>query len=170
MLGSLVPPPAETGSYPVRPGCDIRPLIDGAVAFDRICEAIERAEHRVWGTVAFLEHGVAMPGNRGTIFEVLHAASQRGVDVRVVFWRSSVVGADEHFPGTEAQLAWLDHHRYGFLARWDALPGNGCVHQKSWLIDAGAAGRGRLRRRDQPRPRVRPVTTRPRTGRNRLHP
>ncbi len=140
MFGPLRPPPAETGSYPVRPGCLIRPLIDGAVAFDQICEAIEQAQDRVWGTVAFFEHEVPMPGDRGSMLDVLQAASQRGVDVRVIFWRSSVVGADEHFPGTAAQRSWLDGCGYRFRARWDALPGNGCVHQKSWLIDAGGPG------------------------------
>ena len=130
-------PPVESGSYPVRQGCAVAPLIDGVPAFRRICEAIESAKERVWGTVAFLEHGAELPDGRGTIFDVLDAAVARGVDVRVIFWRSHGVGATEHFRGTETQRAWLDERGSRFGARWDTLPEDECQHQKSWLIDAG---------------------------------
>ncbi len=120
----------------MRQGCDVQPLIDGVPAFRRICEAIEAANTSVWGTVAFLEHGAPMPDGRGSIFDVLGAAAARGVDVRVVFWRSTQTGSDEHFPGDDRQQQWLADQRIEIKARWDALP-ESCVHQKSWLIDAG---------------------------------
>jgi len=130
-------PPAQEGSYPVRAGCFVRPLVDGEPAFRRICEAIESAHDRVWGTVAFLEHEVQLPDGRGSIFDVLDAAVARGVDVRVIFWRSGEVSKSTHFPGTEDQRAWLEERGSRFGARWDALPDDDCHHQKSWLIDPG---------------------------------
>jgi cardiolipin synthase len=133
-------PAAEKGSYPVRQGCFVRPLIDGEPAFRRICESIESARERVWGTVAFLESEVQMPDGRGSLFDVLDAAAARGVDVRVIFWRSGEVSKSTHFPGTPDQLEWLDQRGSRIGARWDALPGEGCHHQKSWLIDAATTG------------------------------
>lgn len=129
-------PPAREGSYPVRDGCFVRPLVDGEVAFRRICEAIESAHSRVWGTVAFLEPEVQMPDGRGSLFDVLDAAVARGIDVRVIFWRTRVVSKHAHFPGTADQRAWLEARGSRFGARWDVLPDDHCHHQKSWLIDA----------------------------------
>ncbi len=133
-------PPAQEGSYPVRGGCAVRPLVDGAPAFRRICEAIESATARVWGTIAFLEEDIQLPDGRGTIFDVLDAAVARGLDVRVIFWRSGEVSKRKHFPGTHDQHDWLEARGSRFAARWDALPGGDCQHQKSWLVDAGLAG------------------------------
>jgi cardiolipin synthase len=130
-------PPILEGSYPVREGCAVRPLIDGEPAFRRICEAIESARTRVWGTIAFLEHEVQLPDGRGSIFDVLDAAVARGVDVRVIFWRSGEVSKSTHFPGTVDQREWLEQRGSQFGARWDALPDDNCHHQKSWLIDSG---------------------------------
>ena len=47
-------PFAENGSYPVRAGNRVRPLIDGEPAYSRICEAVEAAQHSVWLTVAWI--------------------------------------------------------------------------------------------------------------------
>jgi hypothetical protein len=47
-----IPFPA-CGSYPVRLGNAVRPLIDGLPAFRRIGGAIEEARHSIWLTVAF---------------------------------------------------------------------------------------------------------------------
>ena len=131
-------PPAREASYPVREDCFVRPLVDGEAAFRRIGEAIEAAHSRVWGTVAFLEYEVQLPDGRGSIFDVLDAAVARGVDVRVIFWRSGEVSKSTHFPGTEDQRAWLEERGSLFGARWDALPGDDCHHQKSWLIDSAS--------------------------------
>jgi len=133
-------PPILEGSYPVREGCKVSPLVDGEPAFRRICETIEAAKHSVWGTVAFLEEDIQLPDGRGTIFDVLDSATARGVDVRVIFWRSGEVSKKVHFPGTPDQLEWLGARGSSFGARWDALPGEDCHHQKSWLIDAGEDG------------------------------
>jgi phosphatidylserine/phosphatidylglycerophosphate/cardiolipin synthase-like enzyme len=91
-------------------------------------------------TVAFLKQGFEMPDGRGTLFDVLDEATARGLDVRVIFWRSPRQEADApdvHFPGTDAQRRALAERGSRFLARWDQLPGELCHHQKSWLIDAG---------------------------------
>src|SRR4051812_29340475 len=79
-----------TSSYPVRAGNVIRPLIDGAPAFRRICEAIDAAEHNVWLTVAFMWTTFEMPDGRGSALDVLDRAASRGIDVRIIFWRPDV--------------------------------------------------------------------------------
>lgn len=136
-------PPVETGTYPLRAGNRVRPLVDGEPAFDAIGRAVEAAQHSVWVTIAFHEDGFVMPGGRGSLFDVLDAAAGRGVDVRVIFWRSPEQEdemAGVHFPGTEQQRAMLAERGSRFTARWDRLPKNLCHHQKSWLVDAGHRG------------------------------
>jgi phosphatidylserine/phosphatidylglycerophosphate/cardiolipin synthase-like enzyme len=136
-------PHVESGAYPRREGCAVRPWVDGEHAFRRICEAVEGARRSVWVTVAFLERDVPMPGGRGGFFDVLDRAAARGIDVRVLFWRSPEQEEHEpgvHFSGTEEERDWLLARGSRFAARWDRLPGQGCHHQKSWLVDAGAEG------------------------------
>ncbi len=133
-------PFTDTGSYPIRAGNAVRPLVDGVPAFQRICKAVDAARHSVWVTVAFYHPDFRMPDGR-TLWDVLDEATGRGVDVRVIFWR--YVGADllggprTHFPGTEAERSMLRARNSRFLARWDQADGTYCQHQKSWLIDAG---------------------------------
>jgi phosphatidylserine/phosphatidylglycerophosphate/cardiolipin synthase-like enzyme len=136
-------PHVESGSYPLRPGNRVRPLVDGEAAFRAICRAVEAARRSVWVTVAFLHEGFEMPDGRGNLFDLLDRATRRGVDVRAIFWRSPQQEAElpgVHFPGTEAQRRALAERGSRFLARWDRLPGELCHHQKSWLIDAGGEG------------------------------
>jgi phosphatidylserine/phosphatidylglycerophosphate/cardiolipin synthase-like enzyme len=133
-------PPVESGSYPLRDGNQVRPLVDGEPAFRAICRAVQAARHSVWVTVAFLKEGFEMPGGAGSLFDVLDAAAGRGLDVRVIFWRSLHEERESpgvHFFGTEAQRRSLSDRDSRFRARWDVLPGELCHHQKSWLIDAG---------------------------------
>lgn len=129
-------PPASNGSYPVRAGNCVRPLVDGEAAFTRICEAIEAARHSVWVTVAFLHDDFEMPGGRGSVFDVLDAARTRGLDVRVIFWRTHIAQG-HHFHGHPHEHDWLAARGSNFLARWDRAQKSYCQHQKSWLIDAG---------------------------------
>ena len=133
-------PAVESGSYPLRSGCAVAPLVDGEPAFRRICEAVEGAERSAWITVAFLERGLQMPDGRGTFFDVLDRAAARGIDVRVIFWRSEEVPAVAHWKGTAEQRLFLAERGSLFSARWDAFPGDICHHQKSWVIDAGTPG------------------------------
>ena len=136
-------PPACTGSYPLRAGNRVRPLVDGEPAFRRICEAIEAARHRLWVTIAFVDHDAQLPDGRGTAFDVLDRAAARGLDVRVLFWRepelARMLPDSEHFGGTEREREWLRARGARFRARWDHLP-HYCHHQKSWVLDAGEAG------------------------------
>ena len=83
-------PFSASGSYPVRSGNLVHPLIDGEPAFRRICEAVEAARHSVWVTVAFIRPGFRMPDDRGTFFDLLDRAKERGLDVRVIFWRQNL--------------------------------------------------------------------------------
>jgi phosphatidylserine/phosphatidylglycerophosphate/cardiolipin synthase-like enzyme len=136
-------PFVSKGSYPPRPGNAVRPLVDGEPAFRRIAEAVEAARHSVWVTVAFYDPAFEMPDGRGGLFDVLDAAVDRGLDVRVIFWRHTLLEQAEpgvHFPGTAEQRAMLARRGSRFQARWDAAHGRYCQHQKSWLVDAGQPG------------------------------
>jgi phosphatidylserine/phosphatidylglycerophosphate/cardiolipin synthase-like enzyme len=137
-------PPARSSTYPVRAGNFVRPLVDGIPAFRRICQAVEAAERSVWVTIAFLDRFLPMPDGRGTFFDVLDRAVERGLDVRVVFWREPSLDPCpspgwEIFTGNAVERAWLAERGSSFAARWDHLP-DGCHHQKSWIVDAGAPG------------------------------
>ena len=134
-------PYVTSGSYPIREGNTVEPLVDGEPAFLRICEAVEMARRSVWVTVAFLERGFEMPGARGSLFDVLDRAVERGLDVRAIFWRHKLyekLRPGVHFSGTANELDWLRERGSRFLARWDQAHRNYCQHQKSWLIDAGS--------------------------------
>ena len=118
----------------------MRPLVDGEPAFRRICEAVESAKKSAWVTVAFIDRDVQMPDGRGSFFDVLDRAANRGLDVRALFWRFEPHGEPRiiasAFRGDEEERAWLSERGSRFLARWDHNPGY-CHHQKSWVIDAG---------------------------------
>ena len=128
------------GSYPRRGGNRVRPLIDSGPAFRRICEAVEHARHSVWITVTFIATDFQMPDGRGSIFDVLDRAVERGVDVRVIFWRPNPEssGYGQTFAGTSTDFDLLARRGSRFRARWDRAPLAYCHHQKIWLIDAGA--------------------------------
>jgi cardiolipin synthase len=134
-------PHAENCSYPLRMGNTVYPLIDGAPAFRRICEAVEQSQHSVWVTIAFIDLEFKMPDGRGSLFDVLDRAKERGLDVRVIFWRSPEVASMEPdsniFHGSPEHRQFLSSRGSTFLARWDRLVKTWCHHQKSWLIDAG---------------------------------
>lgn len=133
-------PFVDSGSYPIRDGNRVAPLVDGEPAFRRICEAVEAARKSVWATVAFHYPGFEMPDGRGSLFDVLDAAVERGLDVRVLFWRHrqfAEIQPDVHFAGTEKDRAMLRARGSRFLARWDQAHGAYCQHQKSWIVDAG---------------------------------
>ena len=136
--------PPATGAFPVREGNLVVPLVDGAVAFDRIAAAVEAATSSVWVCVAFVEVGARFPGGpgsvgqRGTFLDLMDAAAARGVDVRVLFWHplGHAAGADDTFPGDASSSALLAGRDTAWQARWDAV-GWQCQHQKVWLVDAG---------------------------------
>lgn len=133
-------PFVQSGSYPVRPGNSVRPLVDGEPAFRRICEAIAAARHSVWVTVTFMWAGFQMPGGRGSALDVLDEAAARGLDVRLIFWRPDATTdylKRNAFWGSAEHVAQLEARRSGVKIRWDRAHPGFCQHQKSWLIDAG---------------------------------
>lgn len=75
-------PFVQSASYPIRPGNLVRPLIDGELAFRRICETIEAAQKSVWATVTFMWADFEMPDGRGGhsmfLIALLHVASTCG--------------------------------------------------------------------------------------------
>jgi phosphatidylserine/phosphatidylglycerophosphate/cardiolipin synthase-like enzyme len=133
-------PSASGGAYPLREGHSVRPLLDGPEAFTRIAEAVANAEHSVWMTLAFHEAEFRFPGDHGSLFDLLGAAADRGVDVRGLFWREpdleALVSDSQIFAGTPEEQEMLRARDWQGKIRWDVLPGF-CHHQKSWLIDAG---------------------------------
>jgi cardiolipin synthase len=133
-------PFVSSGSYPVRGGNVVRPLVDGVPAFSEICRAVERAEASVWVTVTFLWDTFRMPEERGTFFDVLEAAAHRGVDVRVVFWRPDAFTErlkPNAFWGSAEHVDGLRSRRSLVKIRWDQARAGCAQHQKCWLIDAG---------------------------------
>jgi phosphatidylserine/phosphatidylglycerophosphate/cardiolipin synthase-like enzyme len=139
MSGVILPnhiPSAENCSYPVRAGNFVRPLVDGEVAFTRIGEAVEAATKSVWVTIAYIYPDFHMPGGRSTFFDVLDRAAARGVDVRVIFWRTRQEERG-HFHGHDKDHAFLRARDSKIHIRWDRAAKHYCQHQKSWLIDAG---------------------------------
>jgi phosphatidylserine/phosphatidylglycerophosphate/cardiolipin synthase-like enzyme len=133
-------PPAVSGPYPLRDGNRVRPLVDGEAAFRRIIAAVEGARHSVWVTVAFMERALALPDGRGSLFDLLARAADRGADIRVLFWRDPDLVAQlegsHHFGGNADDLAFLRRQGSRLRARWDRVP-RYCHHQKSWVVDAG---------------------------------
>jgi phosphatidylserine/phosphatidylglycerophosphate/cardiolipin synthase-like enzyme len=132
-------PFVASGSYPVRYGNRVRPLVDGIPAFRRIGEAVEAARHSVWVTVTFFADDFQMPEERGSFFDLLDRAAARGLDVRVIFWRPNPEssGYGRTFTGTVEDRAKLRARGSRFRVRWDRAPAAFCQHQKSWLVDAG---------------------------------
>jgi cardiolipin synthase len=135
-------PFVQSGSYPTRVGNLVRPLIDGLPAFRRICEAIEAAQRSVWVAITFMWESCEMPDGRGAPLDVLDRAAARGIDVRIIFWRPDKETAwlkDNAFWGSPAHIEALRRRRSHVKIRWDRAHPGFCQHQKSWLIDAGAA-------------------------------
>ena len=73
-------PHPTSGSYPLRAGNLVRPLVDGLASFRRIGEAIAEAQHSVWLTVAFYASDFQMPDSHASLFDVLDQAVARGLD------------------------------------------------------------------------------------------
>ena len=131
-----IPPPSGAAFAP-RVGNHIEPLVDGAVAFDRIAAAVEAATTSVRVCVAFLETDARFPGGRGTFLDLMDDAASRGVDVRVLFWHpEGDWDTYDTFGGTESSIGMLGSRSTRWQARWDAV-GRQCQHQKAWLVDAG---------------------------------
>jgi cardiolipin synthase A/B len=131
--------PVTSGSYPARPGNLVRPLVDGVPAFRRIAESIKAARHSIWLTVAFYASDFLFPDGEGSLFDVLDRAVDRGLDVRVLFWRPNPESSQygRTFLGSKADSDLLGARGSRFKIRWDRAHAAYCQHQKSWLIDAG---------------------------------
>jgi len=131
-------PGVASGSYPIRDGNKVEPLIHASVFFERICNAVDSARHSVWVTVAFLGWDFLFPDGR-SFFDVLDHAAVRGVDARLLVWRPNPE-AGHHpimFRGTPEDRDRLLRLGSRVKIRWDRAIGRYCQHQKSWMIDAG---------------------------------
>jgi phosphatidylserine/phosphatidylglycerophosphate/cardiolipin synthase-like enzyme len=114
-------------------------LVDGPAIAGRIGEAIEKARHSVWLTVAFYSDDFFFPDGRGPLFDVLDRAVARGLDVRLLIWRPNAETRPSHriFGGSAEQRELLARRGSRFKIRWDRAATVFCQHQKSWMIDAG---------------------------------
>lgn len=132
-------PGASSSSYPARRGNHVRPLVGPDTIFRRIGAAVEGARHSVWVTVAFCEEDFQFPDGRGSLFDTLDRAVERGVDVRVLAWRPN--RESNHYrrflSGTPTDHAMLRTRDAHFKIRWDRASDIFCQHQKSWMVDAG---------------------------------
>lgn len=133
--------PVTSCSYPPRDGNAVRPLVDALPAFRRIARAVETARHSIWLTVSFFAPDFQIPDGGGSLFDVLDRAVERGLDVRVIFWRPNQesIGYGRTFAGTPEERDMLEARGSRLRIRWDRAAGPYCQHQKSWLIDAGRA-------------------------------
>ncbi|HJO80647.1 MAG: hypothetical protein CL435_05705 [Acidimicrobiaceae bacterium] len=133
-------PASAEGAFPPREGNLVLPLVDGAVAFDLIAEAVEAAVSSVWVCVAFIEVDAIFPHGRGTFLDLMDTATGRGINVRVLFWHpeGEAAEADDTLPGDSSTASLLAARNTTWHARWDAV-GMRCQHQKMWLIDAGTS-------------------------------
>jgi cardiolipin synthase A/B len=132
-------PGAVSGSYPIREGNRVRPLVGADTFFLRLCDAVETARHSVWVTVAFWDRAFLFPQECGGLLDVLDRAVARGVDVRLLAWRTNPE-AGHHpimFGGTPEDLDMLRQRGSRVKIRWDRAIGRYCQHQKSWVVDAG---------------------------------
>ncbi len=138
MTGDFHIPSVAACPYPPRAGNTVRPLVDGLPAFRRISEAIKTARHAIWLTAAFVAADFEMPDG-SALFDVLDDAVERGLDVRIIFWRPNPesIGYGRAFAGTPEDRSMLASRGSRLRIRWDRGHGPYVQHQKSWLIDAG---------------------------------
>lgn len=114
-------------------------MVDGVPAYCRIAEALTAARHSIWLTVTFFASDFRLPDGSGSLFDALDRAVERGLDVRVIFWRPNQesIGYGRTFSGSPEERDMLKARQSRFRVRWDRAHGPYCQHQKSWLIDAG---------------------------------
>ncbi|OFX01687.1 MAG: hypothetical protein A3D94_16660 [Alphaproteobacteria bacterium RIFCSPHIGHO2_12_FULL_66_14] len=132
-------PGAVSGSYPIREGNRVRPLVGADTFFLRLCDAVDAARHSVWVTVAFWDRRFLFPEGRGSLLDVFDRAVARGVDVRLLVWRPNPE-ANHHpimFAGTAEDRDMLRQCGTRVKIRWDRALDRYCQHQKSWVVDAG---------------------------------
>jgi len=136
--GTSYIPGVVSGSYPVRDGNRVVPLVGAATFFSRLCDAVDAARHSVWITVAFWDRKFLFPDGRG-LLDVLGRAVARGIDVRLLVWRPNKE-ATLHpimFGGTAEDREMLRQSGTRVRMRWDRAIDRYCQHQKSWVVDAG---------------------------------
>lgn len=139
MPSDLLTPAPVYGSYPLRDGNSVCPLIDGAPAFRRIREAVEAATTSIYATITFMWPSFRWPDDGALPLDIIEAAASRGVDVRLIFWRPDLGSPwrDRNtFWGSPSQFADLASRNSSLKIRWDQAATGFCQHQKTWLIDA----------------------------------
>ncbi len=136
-LAALQPIPSNHAAYPARRGNAVRVLIDGEESLTAILGAAASAQSSVHVTVAFVDLELPLPGRPQTLIEFFADLSRRGIDVRMLFWRSEYAGIGS-FRGEAGELETLRAAGVRTRMRWDRVP-DGCHHQKSYIIDDAIA-------------------------------
>jgi len=126
--------PGSKYKYPWRPGNRFELLVDGAVYFPRMLEAIARARHQVWLEIYLFESGVIAT----RFISALVEAAQRGVIVLLLadaYGATALSEADRH----RLLEAGVKLHFYNPL-RWRQWFGNLFRdHRKLLIVDGEEA-------------------------------
>ena len=139
--------PSTLSAFEVVDGSDVSPLVDGNPTFRQLGKLLNEARDSFWVAVSFIEESWRHPDTGATFIDWLNTAADRGVDVRVLFWRlerynavlcrppRGAAGFDSF--GTVDNLA-TDCR---FKVRFDSSGSDHrhCHHEKSWVIDGSTA-------------------------------
>ena len=114
--------------------------LQGPIEFrERLCEALEGAEDRVWMSIAFYNERCKLMGDSG-VLETLQRVAERGVEVRVLAWDCPFEGLGSSDPGnfcmTEAHVADAERLAPDVGLVFDPSPSPfHCHHTKDWIVD-----------------------------------
>ena len=65
----------------------------------------------------FIDMEFQMPDGRGSFFDVLDRAKERGLDMKAIFWRSDDWDPESHFHGSDEHRQYLSSRGSTFQAR-----------------------------------------------------
>ncbi|MEZ4473970.1 MAG: phosphatidylserine/phosphatidylglycerophosphate/cardiolipin synthase family protein [bacterium] len=131
MTRLLSPPPARA-----TPGNQVEVLVGEIAFFRRLAAAFEAARERIWLTVSFISAAFRFPDGR-PLWALLHAAAERGVEVRILAWQNPGFFTQRHlFQGPNVPPL---HPRWRVQGHTSPDAAH-CHHEKLWIVDAGAPG------------------------------
>jgi len=138
-ISSIIAVPPHLCSHPLREGNYVKPIIDSLPTYLRICEVIEAAQKSVWIICSFINLDTFVFPNGQNFFTYMNAVCDRGLDVRVLFWRNNRFFKSSKCEGLPDEIQRFKDFCPNIKIRWDDSLGDGahCHHEKSWFIDCG---------------------------------